>query len=274
MRDLEELAKETVRNWNTSYKAKDDPVKQEKRRRQCVQNRRSQRQHAVSVQRRDHTTMNSPTQQTKEHRSHPEVIAIYAKKHPGIDVLPFLKTPFMTEENSECSDEDPEKRSQHRQDVEKKAGLTEEDITKGIKALEKVSLAFRSRKVIDILLTTSSALNTLVQMGNIMKDLDEISVNRVKKTYKSVVPSFRRADLGRKRDDAPDRPVYPFMVSKSWLVKHKKDENLHLRSKDPSGIRKDYDDEDYTTETSTDSGDSEEEENGQPETVPEVSTLR
>lgn len=56
-------------------------------------------------------------------------------------------TPCMTEENSEFSEVDLERREALQKEKEEKSKLTEDDIRRGIKVLERRSLAWRSRKV-------------------------------------------------------------------------------------------------------------------------------
>ena len=84
--------------------------------------------------------------QRKDKRLHPEVIETYRKIHPGIDPCNFLKTPFMTEENSEVSGTD-QTVSQRRLELAVKAGLTQKEIEDGVKILEMRSFSWRSRKV-------------------------------------------------------------------------------------------------------------------------------
>lgn len=72
---------------------------------------------------------------------------MYTKKHPGTNLEPILKTPFMTEENSEFSATDEEVRKQLLTKAREDVGMTEKEITEGIKVLEVRSLAWRSRKV-------------------------------------------------------------------------------------------------------------------------------
>ncbi|PSR79080.1 hypothetical protein PHLCEN_2v7166 [Hermanssonia centrifuga] len=117
-RNLEEFGKEVVRTWQQAYKTKKDEIKRNKKIGHADRNCHIQRQQANAD----------------------AVIAMYHKKHPGTNVTPLLRTPFMTEENSEYSN------NNHRQDTYKKAGLTDQDIANGVKVLEQISLSWRFKK--------------------------------------------------------------------------------------------------------------------------------
>ncbi|PSR72637.1 hypothetical protein PHLCEN_2v11493 [Hermanssonia centrifuga] len=130
----------------------------------------------------------------KERRADAEVIAMYHKKHPGTNVTPLLRTPFMTEENSEYSDDN------RRQDAYKKAGLTDQDIANGVKVLEQISLSWRSKK-----------------LRNTYHELDFYHNQKIRKIDKPSAPSRPRADLGRFCDEPPKRRIFRFMLSSRWV---------------------------------------------------------
>lgn len=83
------------------------------------------------------------------------------------------------------------------------------------------------------------------QLNNILSELDTISDKKAK-TRRKTVPSLRRVNLGRVHKNAPELPVYPFMLSGKWMADNP--ESARVRSKDPAGIEQDYESADYSTE--------------------------
>ncbi|KAI0337533.1 hypothetical protein BDW22DRAFT_1433297 [Trametopsis cervina] len=155
----------------------------------------------------------------KEHRLHG--VPQYIKDH-GCDPTPFLRTPWMSEENSECSFSDEDERAEHQISLAKKSGLTTDEINSGTKVLERLSLRWRSQK-----------------MNQLITELDQYRVLYYVNQGKSVPGTvFRRVSIGRVRDDPPDThnhaELYPFMLSRTWMSNHPEHPTLSLGN--PSGF--------------------------------------
>ncbi|PSR80829.1 hypothetical protein PHLCEN_2v6600 [Hermanssonia centrifuga] len=204
-RDLEEFAKDTIRNWQQAYNHKKNEDKRTKRKMHVDRNRRVQRQRALKLRRSD-----------------PEVIAMYTKKHPGTNLEPILKTPFMTEENSEFSATDEEVRKQLLTKAREDVGMTEKEITEGIKVLEVRSLAWRSRK-----------------LRHIYEELDAYHNKKMRLNTKKTAPALRRVNLNRPREGPPTIAVCPFMISSNWHYANP-DVELTTKKKNPHGLREEY----------------------------------
>ncbi|THG92597.1 hypothetical protein EW026_g8354 [Hermanssonia centrifuga] len=147
---------------------------------------------------------------------------MYTKKHPGTDLEPILKTPFMTEENSEFSATNEEVRKQLLTKAREDIAMTEKEIADGIKVLKVCSLAWCSCK-----------------LHHIYKKLDAYHNKKMRLNTKKTAPTLHRVNLNRPCEGPLTISVCPFMISLNWHYANP-DAELTKKKKNSHGLREEY----------------------------------